>query len=151
MIKTDKYEFEDTEYMPAEEKVSVLRAWKRFIKSGFNVKDFSNKLYNHLIMHCSFIAHFDRFQFWSTYFEDPNDTLKFLSQFDDATDCRSVEYGSYAWLDHNGYADINRAMVAVLKPLLSQVRADLKRDQIHLVKAELYAAQQRLDRLTSEV
>jgi len=70
----------------------------------------SDRLYKHLINHCSFIAHYNRAGFYATYFEKGEDTTRFLSQFDKRGECRSVEYGGPWWL-HGDYEDVNGAMI----------------------------------------
>ncbi len=44
--------------MSAAQKTTVLRAWIRFLKSGLRFDQFTKALYDHLIQHCSFIAHY---------------------------------------------------------------------------------------------
>ena len=52
-----KYAFRDAEFMSARDKELVLKAWLRFLKNGLRFEDFSKRLYEHLHLHCSFIAH----------------------------------------------------------------------------------------------
>lgn len=96
-----QYAFADVQFMSAHEKALALKAWVRFLKNGLRGDDFSDRLYKHLINHCSFIAHFDRAGFYSAYFDNGEDTTWFLSQFDKhgERNCRSVEYGDSAWRD----------------------------------------------------
>lgn len=105
-----KYAFRDVEFLSAREKQLVLNAWVRFLKNGLRFEDFSDRLYRHLTLHCSFIAHYNRAGFYQTYFENGEDTARFLAQFDKRTDCRSVEYGGAWWLNGD-YEDINGAMI----------------------------------------
>lgn len=104
------YTFTDSEFMSARDKQLVLNAWVRFLKHGLRFADFTKRLYEHLHLHCSFIAHYDRAGFYATYFENGEDTASFLSQFDKRGECRSVEYGGSWWLQGE-YADLNGAMV----------------------------------------
>ncbi len=97
--------------MSAAQKTTVLRAWIRFLKSGLRFDQFTKALYDHLIQHCSFIAHYNRAGFYSHYFEAGDSTAFFLSQFDSRGHCSSVEYGGNYWLSGD-YEDINRAMIA---------------------------------------
>ena len=97
--------------MSAAQKTTILRAWDRFLKSGLQFEQFTKALYNILIQHCSFIAHYDRAGFYSCYFEAGDSTARFLSQFDSRGPCSSVEYGGNYWLSGD-YEDINRAMIA---------------------------------------
>ena len=105
-----KYEFRDTKFMSARDKELVLKAWVRFLRNGLRFEDFSRRLYEHLHLHCSFIAHYDRAGFYRTYFENGEDTVRFLSQFDKRGECRSVEYGGTGWLEGD-YGDLARAMI----------------------------------------
>ena len=115
-----KYTFRDGEFMSGRDKQSVLVAWIRFLKGGLRRADFIQRLYVHLSLHCSFIAHYSRAGFYAEYFERGEDTARFLSQFDKRGECRSVEYGGTWWLQGE-YADLNGAMVeeaAVFIPAL---------------------------------
>lgn len=111
-----KYNFSDGEFMSARQKELVLGAWVRFLKRGLRFADFTKRLYDHLILHCSFIAHYDRGGFYRTYFESGEETARFLSQFDNRGECRSVEYGG-GWMQGD-YADLNRAMVEEAAPYI---------------------------------
>jgi hypothetical protein len=124
---TDQRVFKDTRFMTAGEKVQVIRAWERFIKGGFGYKSFTQALYHHLTLHCSFIAHFDRAGFYSTYFEDPEATIRFLHQFDLDHGHRSVEYGYAGWLTQEEYSDINGAMCSAFEPLRPGLYAMLQK------------------------
>ena len=104
-----QYVFRDSEFMSAGEKLLVLKAWVRFLKNGLRSEDFSDRLYKHLINHCGFIAHYSRAGYYTTYFENGEDTTRFLSQFDKRGECHSVEYGG-AW-GNGEYEDLRRAMI----------------------------------------
>lgn len=97
--------------MSAAQKATILRAWIRFLKSGLRFDQFTKALYDHLIQHCSFIAHYNRAEFYNHYFEAGDSTAFFLSQFDSRGRCLSVEYGGCHWLSGD-YEDVNRAMIA---------------------------------------
>ena len=105
-----QYVFSDTQFMSAREKALVLKTWVRFLPKGLLFEDFTDRLYKHLSLHCSFIAHYDRAGFYAEYFERGEDTIRFLSQFDKRGECRSVEYGATWWLQGD-YEDVNRAMI----------------------------------------
>jgi len=102
-------------FMTSNEKQLVLRAWVRFLKNGFKYEHFTKKLYNHLIMYCSFIAHYNRDGFYQVYFKNSCDTIRFLKQFDDETGFRSTEYGSRMWYSDPDYNDLNAAMCEEFK------------------------------------
>jgi hypothetical protein len=110
-------ELKDSQFMSARQKRSVLRDWHRFLKSGLGSEWFTKGLYEHLIQHCSFIAHYDRAGFYSTYFKSGDDTVRFLSQFDQRQAKEdgipaSAEYGATYWAKGE-YEDINRAMIDI--------------------------------------
>lgn len=118
----------DTKFMTADEKRRVLRAWERFLRGlarGLRgdalVRLFTKDLYNHLIQHCSFIAHYNRGGFFATYFEDPEDTIRFLSQFDGRATRLSVEYGMDYWYKGEEYGDINEAMIRLATPFIDGI------------------------------
>ena len=125
-MKHDVIELKDAEFMTAKEKGLVLRDWGEFLKALLNDCNerkenvapesnarFTKRLYEHLHLHCSFIAHYDRAGFYSTYFDNPNDTITFLKQFDADTGCMSAEIGMSYWLNGD-YGDVNRLMCAAL-------------------------------------
>ena len=136
-----QYAFSDSQFMSAREKTLVLKAWVRFLKNGLRREDFSDRLYKHLINDCSFIAHYDRAGFYATYFENGDDTTRFLSQFDKRGDCLSVEYGKSWWL-HGDYEDLNDAMIEeaarYIPALLEQ--ASVKAKAADLAEARRLAA-----------
>lgn len=118
--------------MPATERRCVLAQWRRFLQvlaRNYADKDrcflaFPEALYCHLIQHCSFIAHYNRFGFFGHYFERGDDTLRFLRQFDRQANPngRSTEYGDPLWL-RGEYADINEAMRDAAAEYLSGIEA----------------------------
>ena len=121
-----KYEFSDAEFMSDREKELVLKAWVRFLKNGLRWEDFTKRLYEHLHLHCQFIAHYNRAGFYQTYFERGEDTVRFLSQFDTRGECRSVEYGMTIW-QTGDFGDLARAMIdeasAHIPKLMEQAEA----------------------------
>jgi hypothetical protein len=116
--------FKDVQFMSAKEKELVLAQWKRFMERGFGFEHFTDRIYKHLTLHCSFIAHFNRNGFYSTYFENPEATIRFLNQFDSDLGLRSAEYGSTWWLEGD-YADINRAMCEVVDAIKGRLYSEL--------------------------
>ena len=100
---TSKYNFRDTEFMSANEKEKVLRDWKKFLQALLNNYEsadaaFTKRLYDHLHLHCGYIAHYNINGFYQTYFSKPKDTLFFFKQWDDPVRCA------------RDYDDINTAM-----------------------------------------
>ncbi len=120
----------DTKFMAAAEKERVLKQWERFLKGGLKQEQFDKVLYHHLIQHCEFIAHYDRAGFYSTYFESGDDTIQFLSQFDNRNGIQaSVEYGTIYWDTNPEYNDINSAMCQVASKYIPGLLDKAKRSQ----------------------
>ena len=124
-------ELHDSKFMSATEKRKVMKQWTLFLESGLKREKFTKPLYEHLINHCSFIAHYDLGGFYSTYFENGDDTLLFLSQFDDRKGMpESVEYGWTAWLTDEDYYDINSEMVRIASKYIPALIKKAKNDQL---------------------
>lgn len=60
----------DSKFMTAEQKKKVLRQWDKFVDGGFSFHLFTDAIYQHLNLHCGFIAHYNRMGFYSTYWND---------------------------------------------------------------------------------
>ncbi|MFA5859757.1 MAG: hypothetical protein WC955_11915 [Elusimicrobiota bacterium] len=152
------YVFKDVEFMSADEKSKVLKDWDKFWEEITNSYDktytdkygntlplpfskFTDKLYQHLHLHCSFIAHYDRHGFYSTYFESPEDTVKFVKQFDVDLGCVSIEYGGSYWLNGD-YSDLNNAMCEVMNKYKTVLYEKLcsQQKQEELLQAQQLAA-----------
>jgi hypothetical protein len=131
--------------MSAAEKERVLHQWELFLKSGLNKDKFTKSLYNHIIQHCEFIAHYDIHGFFDEYFTSGDGIARFLSQFDDRNGLpQSIEYGGTGWLTWSStedYHDINKAMVEVARKyipgLLKSATACQRNDDITRAKVLL--------------
>ena len=119
----------DTEFMTAKEKELVLKQWKRFVAKIKEVwskeqvfqtdleglyNAFTKRIYDHLHLSCSFIAHFNRHGFFSTYFVEPEKLIDFLHQFDKDLEYRSIEMGGMDYWIFGDYADLNLEMCKVV-------------------------------------
>jgi hypothetical protein len=133
--------------MPSEEKEKVLKDWTRFIESDFSKNRFTKALYNHLIQHCSFIAHYNQAGFYGSYFEDSEDTMKFLKQFDREQGCISVEYGMKYWLNNDDYRDINTAMVETMEPYKAEIYPRLKQKAREKKMREIERLKREIDKI----
>ncbi len=132
-----QYAFRDVQFMTAREKALVLKAWVRFLRNGLRFGDFTRRLYEHLHLHCQFIAHYNRLGFYQTYFEQGEDTVRFLSQFDGRGECRSVEYGMSSWRDGE-YGDLAQAMIEEAAPYLPNLiaQAQARGREVDLAEAK---------------
>lgn len=135
-------EFKDVEFMTAEKKRKVLKHWVAFIeslsedearfKARFkgeappSYRKFTADIYEHLHLHCGYIANYNRDGFYSTYFMRPESTQTFFDQFDPY---RRVS---------GDYADLNDAMWKVYEKYADKLkavsdRAAIKRDLAAIV------------------
>jgi len=140
-------QFSDVQFMTAKEKALVLKAWVAFVKSAFSWEKFTKQLYNHLIHHCSFIAHYDRYGFWSYYYADPSQTTKFIEQFDRAKGNRSAEYAYDFWATACDYEDIKKAMISAIEPHKDQLYRAVREKQIETLQKSIAMANAELVRL----
>jgi hypothetical protein len=141
----------DVQFMTAAQKHTVLKDWVNFVNCGFRIEHFTKALYNHLIQHCSFIAHYNAGGFYDTYFQDARATIRFLSQFDRKHGCASVEYGDNRWIGSGDYSDLNNSMVDIIAPLLPAIYKRLSVRNVEAAKADLEAARERLQRAEGQV
>ena len=109
----DTSHFTDAQYMTAAQKRRVLGDWVRFFAGGMEIKRFTKGLYQHLTLHCAYIAHYSRAGFFQTYFADPENWIgqMYDSQFNGT------------WKGSNWYADPE------VDNLLRKARMALDRDE----------------------
>jgi hypothetical protein len=115
--------FTDVEFMTAREKELVLKGWRRFLRHGLQKQHFTRRLYEHLHLHCGFIAHYDIHGFYSTYFEAGQDTERFFEHFCAHT---AANYG--ASID---YDDLNTAMRKVHEESKAKIQTKAEVDINH--------------------
>lgn len=127
--------FQDTQFMTAKQKAKVVRDLELFIlarlamTSGlgtnydFVLGRFSKALYDHLHLHCGYVAHYNRLGFFSAQLEQTPQFAKNIQRWSTGQN----GYGSVlAWGD---YEDIGKAMQAVTQAYLSEV-LDLNNQEI---------------------
>lgn len=141
--------FNSVEFMTAKDKEKALKSWARFlnalaIDNGETKRDrhgnempalfskFTDRLYEHLSLHCGFIAHYDRFGFFSTYFTEGDDIATFIDRFE-----------SGARSSMTDYEDINGALLKVLAIAKPRLLGKANNDQR---EADLAQAKVLLDR-----
>jgi hypothetical protein len=124
MSLADQFSFQDEQFVSAHEKQLILRSWIAFLRRGCRLEQFTERLYHHLSLHCSFIAHFNRRGFYEYYFANPGErTSRFLDQFDPSKPGISAELGEMYWLlDRATGSELNHAMREVAGPYLAKLR-----------------------------
>lgn len=123
------------QFMSAKEKELVLKQFKTFIENGLQQKHFTSRLYEHLHLHCAFIAHYNISGFYGTYFNGDYDDIKaFISHF--LTHDREYHNDYYCM---NDYADINIAIANVLKEnydtITNKAKSETKQKNINIIKS----------------
>ena len=151
-MKIDTSHFTDAQYMTAQQKRRILGDWGRFFETRMDYKRFTKRLYEHLTLHCSFIAHFNRQGFFDTYFANPEGLQRFLDQFDRTKGCVSTEYGMTYWIRGGNdvsqqYYDLNGALVDAIADMLPALREQARQRAVENARQQLRASEQKLARL----
>ena len=128
--------FTNTRFMTAELKQRVLKDWERFLDRGLQQAHFTKRLYEHLHLHCGFIAHYNIHGFYAEYFQAGQDTEQFFENFRSSTSLdRAMRCGEYD--------DLHKAMGEVLEQheprIFQQVEQDVSR-RIQLLDAAVQQA-----------
>jgi hypothetical protein len=113
-MKIEKEMFKDVEFMSAEDKYRTAKHFFRFVKNGFQRKDFNKRIYEHSHLHLGFIAHYNIDGFYQEYFNGSKSDLKryaeslinFENPFESVYNYSNVEMGNYQ--------DINKVMADIL-------------------------------------
>ncbi|HJE03606.1 MAG TPA: hypothetical protein K8U92_06975, partial [Aliarcobacter thereius] len=90
-IKINNIEFSDVEYMSAAEKTQIYKNFVTFLNNHFKESSFKKNLYEHLHLHCGFIAHYNIKGFYSEYFTTAARFQKIALDFTS----KPSEYGSF--------------------------------------------------------
>jgi len=125
----------DVQFMSAKDKELTLKRWKTFISKGLKEKHFTKRIYQHLNLHCSFIAHYNRSGFYHTYFVNPESTIQFFDRFCDS--------GISHWYRDPDYSDLNSVMVEVAEEYRSTSKVQLKQT---IKERDLLIAKQLLEK-----
>ena len=141
--------FTDAKFMTAQEKALVLKSWERFLRNSMKREHFTKRLYEHLHLHCGFIAHYNILGFYTEYFEAGQDTERFFEHFCSYT---AQNYGACA-----EYDDLHVAMREVFEKhkasITQQVEQDVNRKiavldaSVQRAKEDKGFARQFLDRI----
>jgi hypothetical protein len=144
MSLVTQFPFRDEKFLSAADKGLILNAWLTFLRHNCRQEHFTERLYHHLSLHCSFIAHFDRNGFYEFYFATPGErTHRFLDQFDPAKPGIAAEFGDAHWLmDRATGSDLNHAMREAAGPYVAKLRYQFSDAEKHsdLALASVLAA-----------
>jgi hypothetical protein len=127
--------FTDAQFMTAREKELVLKNWERFLRHGLARAQFTRRLYEHLHLHCGFIAHYNIDGFHAEYFQAGQDMERFFENFCSYT---AQNFGAYA-----EYDDLHIAMRAAFElhraSIMRQAEADVTR-RLEILEASVQKA-----------
>ena len=144
------YTFKDAKFMSAHDKQLVLKQWRRFLDNGFDRVKFTKRLYEHLSLHCAFIAHYNIDGFWSYYFAPGSEThrLAFVLQFDRVSNpCNAgAEISMGYWAKGEEYGDINQAMIDVMAEFATALVGTAKDGKRASILAEIARLESELAR-----
>ncbi|KPK35926.1 MAG: hypothetical protein AMK70_04240 [Nitrospira bacterium SG8_35_1] len=114
----------DADFLTAEEKIKILKEWEGFVQSGFLLERFTRNIYEHLHLHCGYIAHYDKGGYYYTYWND--EILRSAAK--NGCALSPVPGVFYEWKSflkqftvRGEYRDINTAMMCILRAELVRV------------------------------
>src|SRR6056297_1513523 len=114
-MKIEKSIFKDVEFMSKDDKYKVAKLFKRFVQSGFKPEQFKKRVYEHLHLHCGFIAHYNINGFYHEYFNGSKEDLKrFAEHFlnFEAMPYEDVYNGGN--VNYEPYSDISKCFADIL-------------------------------------
>ena len=114
-MKIEKEMFKDSHFLMAQEKYQIAKHFQRFVKNGFKPNDFLKRVYEHLHLHCGFIAHYNINGFYQTYFNGSKSDLRtFAEHFVNPEKLMPFgdTYNNYAVSGE--YEDINKVIADIL-------------------------------------
>jgi hypothetical protein len=139
----------DGQFLSAGDKQKILKQWKTFVHTGFQPEKFTKSIYNHLHLHCGFIAHYDRSGFYYTYWND--EVVRFSEKKGYETVPAPKTFFEWerflkAFSIWGEYADINLAMMVVLWDELRMLKDRLMSEAKEIYKYEITNAHACMDR-----
>lgn len=133
--------FYDGTYLSAAQKKRVFASFVRLLESGFEVKHFSKALYEHLSLHCGFIAHFNRETFFAVRFASPEGRAQTLATL--------ASRGGSKWrfVDENSSftADLSRAIALFVDSSTDALVSGIRRDETASIDRQIAALLARRD------
>jgi len=134
--------FTDAKFLSAKEKETIFRVWCRFLKNRFKRTCFTRALYQHLHLHCGFIAHYSIHGFYGTYFTTPADIKSFIRAF-----INQVEGIPYL----EEYSDINSAMLKELHAISGELMTELDQQELEMLERRKKGIEARIATLRHEI
>ncbi|OPX89440.1 MAG: hypothetical protein A4E53_01517 [Pelotomaculum sp. PtaB.Bin104] len=124
--------YSDTKFFTAKQKERAYKCFIRVLKER-NIDKIDKNLYEHLIQHCGFIAHYNIHGFKAEY--SGGDFRRFVEHFDR----NSRVFANWNHWIREEYADVNNDMVDLATAMAPQIYAELdaaeRAAEIQLCKA----------------
>ena len=139
----------DGQFLSAGDKQKILKQWKTFVHTGFQPEKFTKSIYNHLHLHCGFIAQYDRSGFYYTYWNDEVVRFSWKNGYETVPAPKTFfEWERFlnAFSIWGDYADINLAMMVVLWDELRMMKDRLISEAKEIYKYEVTNAHTCMDR-----
>lgn len=114
-FKEEKPKFKDVRFQTAEEKEKAYRTFQRII-DGRNINLLDKNLYEHLHLHCGFIAHYDINGFKVEY-SGTDGFKRFIDNF--------VLYGQREMMYSEDYNDINGELIKYAKKHYQKIMEEI--------------------------
>jgi hypothetical protein len=114
-MKITKEQFKDVDFLTSLEKYQIAKHFQTFVKNGFQRKDFNKRVYEHLHLHCSFIAHYNIDGFYYEYFNGSKTDLKrFVEHFLNLDNLPYEDVYNGGNVNYEPYSDINKTIADIL-------------------------------------
>lgn len=155
--------FQATQFMTANDKEKTVEDFRKFVNSlttelgktrifkGINIPSpfakFTNRIYEHLHLHCGFIAHYNINGFYGTYFNgEIADFERFLIHF--IEDDNGILRFNYIF--DSEYGDINKAFTEILNEKRSELLKAFNKNTIEDVEKQKEFLEIRLKQLKGD-
>ena len=115
-------QFKSVRFMSAKNKALVAKQWETFLKYGLKWEHFTDKLYEHLHLHCGFIAHYNRQGFHCEYFNSAVDTERFFKSLFSPYNFNGPEYTD---------------LLSVMQEIYGKYEDQIKRDTNNEIKSKI--------------
>lgn len=130
----------DGQFLSVGDKQKILRQWGKFVHYGFKPEMFTKAIYEHLHLHCGFIAHYDRMGFYYTYWND--EIVRFCEKNGHETVPAPKTFFEWerflkAFSIWGEYTDINLAMMVVFGEELRIIKDRLLNEVREIYKYEI--------------
>lgn len=123
LFQNAQTKYTDTRYMTAAQKERAFNCFKRVLEER-NIDKMDRNLYEHLHLHCGFIAHYNINGFKAEY--SGQNFRRFVEHFDRNS---RLFCGWNHWVNLEGFEDVNNDMVNLATAMAPTIYAELELEQ----------------------